>query len=110
MGLALTLTCIHMKLSLHCDLYSMLLLVFVCADTSCRSRLAQLNEKLTQLERRVEYIEARVCSRGFLIFMTVAIIKMILSLFLSLLVFDLAMRYIVYNVCMFYLVFQSVLR
>ncbi|KAL8595154.1 putative protein BRICK1 [Nucella lapillus] len=29
-------------------------------DTSCRSRLAQLNEKLTQLERRVEYIEARI--------------------------------------------------
>ena len=29
-------------------------------DTSCRSRLATLNEKLTQLERRVEYIEARV--------------------------------------------------
>ncbi|XP_060593480.1 probable protein BRICK1-B [Ruditapes philippinarum] len=29
-------------------------------DTSCRSRLATLNEKLTQLERRVEYIEARI--------------------------------------------------
>ncbi|VDI56971.1 protein BRICK1-like isoform X2 [Mytilus galloprovincialis] len=29
-------------------------------DTSCRSRLATLNEKLTQLERKVEYIEARV--------------------------------------------------
>ncbi|XP_055883264.1 probable protein BRICK1-B [Biomphalaria glabrata] len=29
-------------------------------DTSCRSRLALLNQKLTQLERRVEYIEARV--------------------------------------------------
>nr|XP_022299305.1 protein BRICK1-like [Crassostrea virginica]XP_022301721.1 protein BRICK1-like [Crassostrea virginica] len=29
-------------------------------DTSCRSRLATLNEKLTHLERRVEYIEARV--------------------------------------------------
>ena len=27
---------------------------------SCRSRLATLNEKLTTLERRVEYIEARV--------------------------------------------------
>ena len=27
---------------------------------SCRSRLATLNEKLTELERRVEYIEARV--------------------------------------------------
>ena len=30
------------------------------ADMSCRSRLATLNEKLTTLERRVEYIEARV--------------------------------------------------
>ncbi|KAH9503747.1 putative protein BRICK1-B [Bulinus truncatus] len=29
-------------------------------DTSCRSRLALLNQKLTQLERRVEYIEARI--------------------------------------------------
>lgn len=29
-------------------------------DTSCRSRLATLNDKLTQLEKRVEYIEARV--------------------------------------------------
>ena len=29
-------------------------------DMSCRSRLAELNEKLTALERRVEYIEARV--------------------------------------------------
>ncbi|XP_033744668.1 protein BRICK1-like [Ylistrum balloti] len=29
-------------------------------DTSCRSRLANLNEKLTVLEKRVEYIEARV--------------------------------------------------
>lgn len=30
------------------------------ADTSCRSRLASLNEKLTALERQVEYLEARV--------------------------------------------------
>lgn len=30
------------------------------ADMSCRSRLATLNEKLTALERRIEYIEARV--------------------------------------------------
>ncbi|KAK2188790.1 hypothetical protein NP493_121g02025 [Ridgeia piscesae] len=30
-------------------------------DVSCRSRLATLNERLTSLERRVEYIEARVC-------------------------------------------------
>ena len=29
-------------------------------DLSCRSRLATLNEKLSTLERRVEYIEARV--------------------------------------------------
>ncbi|XP_071960463.1 protein BRICK1-like [Antedon mediterranea] len=32
-------------------------------DISCRSRLTLLNEKLTSLERRVEYIEARV-TRG----------------------------------------------
>lgn len=32
------------------------------ADMSCRSRLATLNEKLTALERRIEYIEARVSS------------------------------------------------
>ncbi|KAK4815061.1 hypothetical protein QYF61_015345 [Mycteria americana] len=31
-------------------------------DMSCRSRLATLNEKLTALERRIEYIEARVSS------------------------------------------------
>lgn len=30
---------------------------------SCRSRLAVLNEKLTTLERRIEYLEARV-TRG----------------------------------------------
>ncbi|KAJ8046601.1 Protein BRICK1 [Holothuria leucospilota] len=29
-------------------------------DTSCRSRLASLNEKLTALERQVEYLEARL--------------------------------------------------
>ncbi|KFO38349.1 Protein BRICK1 [Fukomys damarensis] len=33
-------------------------------DMSCRSRLATLNEKLTALERRIEYIEARVSSGG----------------------------------------------
>jgi len=35
--------------------------ISVCfVDMSCRSRLAVLNEKLTTLERRVEYLEARV--------------------------------------------------
>lgn len=29
-------------------------------DISCHSRLATLNEKLTALEWRIEYIEARV--------------------------------------------------
>ncbi|XP_023234297.1 protein BRICK1 [Centruroides vittatus] len=29
-------------------------------DMSCRSRLATLNEKLTSLERKIEYLEARV--------------------------------------------------
>uniref|UniRef100_A0A3B3H2M1 BRICK1 subunit of SCAR/WAVE actin nucleating complex n=1 Tax=Oryzias latipes TaxID=8090 RepID=A0A3B3H2M1_ORYLA len=33
-------------------------------DMSCRSRLATLNEKLTALERRIEYIEARVTESG----------------------------------------------
>uniref|UniRef100_T1JMR3 Protein BRICK1 n=1 Tax=Strigamia maritima TaxID=126957 RepID=T1JMR3_STRMM len=32
-------------------------------DLSCRSRLAVLNEKLTALERKIEYLEARV-SKG----------------------------------------------
>ncbi|EMP33971.1 Putative protein BRICK1 [Chelonia mydas] len=31
-------------------------------DSPCRSRLATLNEKLTALERRIEYIEARMFS------------------------------------------------
>ncbi|XP_059471356.1 probable protein BRICK1 [Neocloeon triangulifer] len=29
-------------------------------DMSCRSRLASLNEKLTILERKIDYLEARV--------------------------------------------------
>jgi len=29
-------------------------------DMSARSRLAQLNEKLTSLERKIDYLEARV--------------------------------------------------
>jgi len=29
-------------------------------DLSCKSRLAMLNEKLTKLERKIEYLEARV--------------------------------------------------
>nr|SVE75565.1 EOG090X0ON0 [Daphnia dolichocephala] len=29
-------------------------------DMSCRGRLAVLNEKITQLERKIEYLEARV--------------------------------------------------
>ncbi|XP_042781819.1 probable protein BRICK1 [Panthera pardus] len=33
---------------------------FLNSFMSCRSRLATLNEKLTALERRIEYIEARV--------------------------------------------------
>lgn len=37
-----------------------LMLSVGCLDMSCRSRLATLNEKLTALERRIEYIEARV--------------------------------------------------
>lgn len=33
-------------------------------DTSCRSRLSTLNEKLTSLERKVDYLEARVSQGG----------------------------------------------
>ena len=32
-------------------------------DMSCRSRLSNLNEKLTAIERKVDYLEAKV-SRG----------------------------------------------
>lgn len=49
---------------------SIILLTFDCqianerfllyADMSCRGRLAGLNEKLTRLERKIEYLEARV--------------------------------------------------
>lgn len=45
----------------------MALILNVCLllpDMSCRSRLATLNEKLTALERRIEYIEARVSMPG----------------------------------------------
>merc|ERR1711942_387370 len=33
-------------------------------DMSCRSRLSNLNEKLTSLERKVDYLEARVATGG----------------------------------------------
>jgi len=33
-------------------------------DMSCRSRLSVLNEKLTTLERKVDYLEARVAKGG----------------------------------------------
>lgn len=36
----------------------LLLNVFHSSDMSCRSRLAALNEKLTTLERRIDYLEA----------------------------------------------------
>lgn len=35
-------------------------LSFIFSDMSCRSRLAVLNEKLTILERRIDYLEACV--------------------------------------------------
>lgn len=34
--------------------------IFVISDISCRSKLAKLNEKITSLELKIEYIEARV--------------------------------------------------
>ncbi|RDD47136.1 putative protein BRICK1-A [Trichoplax sp. H2] len=33
-------------------------------DITCRSRLANLNEKLTMLEKRIEYLEAQVIKGG----------------------------------------------
>lgn len=33
-------------------------------DMSCRSRLSTLNEKLTSLERKVDYLEAKVTKGG----------------------------------------------
>lgn len=33
---------------------------YIRSDMSCRSRLAVLNEKLTVLERRIDYLEACV--------------------------------------------------
>ncbi|XP_035435801.1 probable protein BRICK1-B isoform X1 [Spodoptera frugiperda] len=33
-------------------------------DMSCRSRLATLNEKLTSLERKIDYLEACKCQPG----------------------------------------------
>lgn len=42
------------------DVYVCITRIVFLLDTSCRSRLTTLNEKLTQLEKRVEYIEARV--------------------------------------------------
>ena len=46
--------------SVQLCLYSDICLCCCVQDMSCRSKLATLNEKLTTLERRVEYIEARV--------------------------------------------------
>lgn len=34
--------------------------MYVCIDLSCRSKLAVLNEKLTTLERKIDYLEACV--------------------------------------------------
>lgn len=33
-------------------------------DMSCRSRLSNLNEKLTEIERKVDYLEAKVARSG----------------------------------------------
>ncbi len=37
------------------------LCVMTVLDMSCRGKLAKLDEKLTLMEQKVEYIEARVC-------------------------------------------------
>lgn len=45
------------------------ILIFVrkhLSDSSCRAKLSILNERLTTLERRVEYIEARVSYQNML--------------------------------------------
>jgi len=44
----------------YLSLFNISSFAFYPADMSCRSRLAVLNEKLTTLERRIEYLEARV--------------------------------------------------
>jgi hypothetical protein len=35
-------------------------------DMSCRGKLAKLDEKLTLMEQKVEYIEARVCENLYM--------------------------------------------
>ena len=47
-----------------CGMTLILNISLLLPDMSCRSRLATLNEKLTALERRIEYIEARVSMTG----------------------------------------------
>lgn len=46
--------------TLKCELQSKEQCFGFCADMSCRARLATLNEKLTALERKMDYLEARV--------------------------------------------------
>uniref|UniRef100_A0A4W3JYP8 BRICK1 subunit of SCAR/WAVE actin nucleating complex n=1 Tax=Callorhinchus milii TaxID=7868 RepID=A0A4W3JYP8_CALMI len=52
-------------------------------DMSCRSRLATLNEKLTSLERRIEYIEARVRRREINLLIWEYICQIIFAMVLS---------------------------
>lgn len=49
----------QLKISLQYGTHSIFFLNII-ADMSCRSKLAVLNEKLTTLERRIEYLEACV--------------------------------------------------
>lgn len=42
--------------------------IFLASDMSCRSRLATLNEKLTSLERKIDYLEACVSVKNLKIF------------------------------------------
>lgn len=35
------------------------------AGFSCQNKLSSLNDKVTQLERKIEFLEARVCFKGF---------------------------------------------
>lgn len=41
-------------------------MLFSSLDMSCRSRIAVLNEKLTTLERRIEYLEACVSDSSYI--------------------------------------------
>lgn len=48
--------------SLSCDSRKWSILVRIISELSCRSRIATLSDKVSLLERKVEFLEARVSS------------------------------------------------